>query len=162
MIRINGKEFPSQWEELSPQQWLGVVDAMLEFGAGRCDFNAFQFRIVEAMVGKLPQDPGNAVLCENVFRLSEVFSWPYVYSYRDQRYEHLSDRMKELLRHHLPSQLDQSDPEVRVASSFEAQVRTASIRMRYCHRCCPCCTPCLEKKIPCARRATYPIRRKWR
>lgn len=123
MIRINDREFPSRWEELSPQQWLGVVDAMLEFGAGRCDFNAFQFRIVEAIVGRLPQDPGNAVLCENIFRLSEVFSWPYVYSYRDQRYEHLSDRMKELLRHHLPSQLDQSDPEVRVASSFEAQVR---------------------------------------
>lgn len=137
MIRINGKEFPSQWEELSPQQWLGVVDAMLEFGAGRCDFNAFQIRLVEAVVGKLPQDPGNAVLCENVFRLSEVFSWPYVYSYRDQRYEHLSDGMKELLRHHLPSQLDQSDPEVRVASHLRLRCASTCVLPRSCSRYCP-------------------------
>lgn len=123
MIRINNKEFPSKWEELSPEQWLGIVDAMLEFGAGRCGFDAFQFRLVEAIVGKLPQDPGNSILCENIFRLSEIFSWPFVYSYKDPRYDRLSAQVREQLRHRLPSQLDQGDPEVRIASSFEAQVR---------------------------------------
>lgn len=123
MIQINGKYFPSCWEELSPGHWLGVVDAMLEFGSGRCSFPAFQQKVVESIVGELPHDPSNPVLCENFFRLTELFSWPYIYSYKDRRYDNLSDRVKELLRHHLPSQLDQNDPEVRVASSFEAQVR---------------------------------------
>lgn len=123
MIRINNKEFPSKWEELSPEQWLGIVDAMLEFGAGKCGFDAFQFRLVEAIVGKLPQDPGNSILCENIFRMSEIFSWPYIYSYKDSRYDKLSEQIKEQLQHRLPSQLDQGDPEVRIALSFEAQVR---------------------------------------
>lgn len=122
MIQINGKYFPSGWEELSPEQWLGVVDSMLEFGSRKCDFTTFQIRLVESIVGKLPHDPSNAVLCENFFRLTELFSWPYVYTYKDERYDRLSDRTKELLRYHLPSQLDQGDPEVRIASSFEARV----------------------------------------
>ena len=122
MIQINGKYFPSGWEELSTEQWLGVVDSMLEFGSRKCDFTTFQIRLVESIVGKLPHDPSNAVLCENFFRLTELFSWPYVYTYKDERYDRLSDRTKELLRHHLPSQLDQGDPEVRIASSFEARV----------------------------------------
>ncbi|HIZ85926.1 MAG TPA: hypothetical protein IAC04_05510 [Candidatus Coprenecus stercoravium] len=122
MIRINDKEFPSRWEELSPEQWLGVVGAMLEFGSRQCDFASFQIKLLEAIVGKLPQDPSNPVLCENIFRLQEVFCWPYVYAYKDPRYDKLSERTKEMLRHHLPSQLDQSDPEVRIASSFETRV----------------------------------------
>lgn len=122
MIRINDKDFPARWEELSPEQWLGIVDAMLEFGARRCDFNSFQIKLTEAIVGKLPKNPGNEVLCENIFRLTECFSWPYVYSYKDERYGRLSDRTKELLRHRLPFQLDQGDPEIRIASSFETRV----------------------------------------
>lgn len=123
MIKINNKEFPSKWEELFPEQWLGIVDAMLDFGAGQCSFDAFQFKLMEAIVGKLPQDPGNSILCENIFRMSEIFSWPYIYSYKDSRYDKLSEQIKEQLRHRLPSQLDQGDPEVRIALSFEAQVR---------------------------------------
>lgn len=122
MILINDKEFPSRWEELLPEQWLGVVEAMLQFCSRQCDFTAFQIRLLEAIVGKLPQDPSNPVLCENIFRLQEVFCWPYVYAYDDTRYNKLSEKTKELLRHHLPSQLDQGNPEVRIASSFEARV----------------------------------------
>lgn len=122
MIKVNGKDFPSRWEELSPEQWLGVVDVMQDFMAGNTGFEAFRFSLLEAIVGKLPADPGNKILCENIFRLLEVFSWPYIYHYNDPRYGKLSADIQERLRYHLPSLLDQGDPEVRIASSFEVRV----------------------------------------
>lgn len=123
MITINATAFPSGWEELSPEQWLGIVEAMLDFGSGKCDFTAFQVKVAEAIVGKLPQDPSNGVLCENIFRMTELFSFPFEYVYSDERFCNLSEANKERLRKKLPSQLDMSDPEIRIASGFEVHVR---------------------------------------
>lgn len=118
MTRFGNHDYPSRWEELTPDQWLGVVAAMTEFSFGRCNFNTLRFRIADAVLGGVPHDASNRILCENIFRISELFSWMYRYSYNDDRFNKLSEETRRQLQHHLPSELDASNPEIRVASSF--------------------------------------------
>lgn len=122
MIIINGKRCPFSWEELSCQQYVDIIAAIDAFSRGECDFTGFRIAIVEAIIGKFRHDPNNEILCENVFRLSKVFSFVYKYTYDDPRYQRLSQRTKRLIERELPENLDDSDPEIRVARTFKVSV----------------------------------------
>ncbi len=122
MIKINNQDVPSRWEDLSPAQYVSIVAAMRAFESGHTDFTGFRMMIVEAIIGKLPQNPLNEILCENVFRMCEVFTFPYKYEYPDPRYDGLSPQTKALIRKRLPSSLDDSDPEIRIVRNFKVGV----------------------------------------
>lgn len=123
MLKINGKyDLPTQWEELSPEQYLSVIDVFGEFEAGRTDFIGMKTKLVLALTGIMRPDPENETLCENIFRLSERLSFPYRYRYDEPLYGKLSPQMQQSLKKVLPSAMDQSLPEVRVASRFRPKV----------------------------------------
>jgi len=123
MIRVNGKyDLPSEWEELTSEQYLAVMECLGEFEAGRTSFEEMKVRTVLALTGISRPDPENVTLCENIFRLSERLTFPYRFRYDEPRFGKLSAKMQEALAKRLPSQMDPSEPEVRVALSFRPKV----------------------------------------
>lgn len=123
MIRINGKQYPDRWEELTPEQYVAVVAAICTFQNGGCGFSGFRRAVTEAVIGPIPAEPANCILCENIFRISERLTFPYRYEYDDPRYAGLSEDVKRLLEKQLPEDLDMTDPQIRIAASFRMSVR---------------------------------------
>lgn len=122
MITVNNKyKIPSSWEELSSKQFIKIAEALSEFSIGRIQFDMLRIKIVYAVVDGLKVDPKNEILCENVYRLSERLTFPYKYVY-DKRYKQLSPTLQKQLEKNLAAQLDNSDPEVRVAHKMTPKV----------------------------------------
>lgn len=122
MLKLNDKyTIPECWEELSPEQFVKIIDLIEQFITGKLILSEVQLFIVYALLGVKPYNPGNTLLCENLFRIAEKTTFPFKYVYSDERFEKLSGRAQNYLKKHLPSP-DSEDPEIRIAAAFKVQI----------------------------------------
>lgn len=122
MLKLNDKyTIPECWEELSPEQFVKIIDLIEKFITGKLILSEVQLHIVYALLGVRPYDPGNTLLCENLFRIAEKTTFPFKYVYSDERFLKLSEKAQNYLKKHLPSP-DSEDPEIRIAAAFKIQI----------------------------------------
>lgn len=116
-------KFPSSWEDLSPIQFIGIIDLVNQFTEKNMSLTEFQLRAYLLLTGTndrrlLKQD--YAFLEKNIFCNLKKMSFLYKIIYKDDRYRLLSEEMKRKLEKVMPEEIN--EPESRIACRFKRSI----------------------------------------
>lgn len=121
----NTYEFPDSWEELNREQYLMLIDAILDFQAGKT--NALGCRATWfceiAGIDTKHRDNKNNQFWENIYRASELFTFFFDIEYIDtegkvKTLDKLPREISDKLRKHPPSELP-DEPEYQWAAKLQ-------------------------------------------
>ena len=109
MITINKKyQYPNQWEELSPEQYLMLVMLLLEFMQGNISAQEVRlayFLNVSDIRPKAVTKRNRERFNENLFRITRTMNFMFRYEYPDGALDELDPKLREALIKTLPGDL---------------------------------------------------------
>lgn len=111
---------PDQWEELNPDQYISLVDALLKYRRGEFDYMGAKVYIVLNLLGLKPRRMRDKEkeqrMDENIYHLSRHINFFFRIEYQNKKtFKSFSDENKQLLKRMLPEDIESNDPELRVA-----------------------------------------------
>lgn len=112
-------KFPSSWEELSPIQFISIIDLVNQFTEKNMPLTEFQLRAYLLLTGTDDRQllkQNYAFMEKNIFCNMKKMNFLYKIIYKDERYKLLSDEMKKKLEKVMPE--DINEPESRIACRF--------------------------------------------
>lgn len=122
-LNENTYYLPESWEELTPDQFLSLVDFLNKYKRGEIDY--FELRVVFVMkiLGIKPRRIRSAekerLRDENLFRMSEKMDFFLQVVYENQgKFKHFSKKNQELLKKNLPEDIDSESGEIRLAKKM--------------------------------------------
>lgn len=121
MIKLYNKhQVHSEWIELTPQEYLGIIPILLKFVAGEIPLGEARV-LIFCMLGGINPDKIRRddwlLFCENAYQVSIQYKFFYKYVYNDERFKELSAKVQKLLEKQLPE--DVKHHEAKLAAKFE-------------------------------------------
>jgi hypothetical protein len=119
-LNNNEYELPDSWEDLTPDQFLTLIDLMRKYKRGEIDYLELKVLFVMKILGIKPRrirsEEKKQLRDENLFRLSEQVTFFLQVVYENQeKFERFSPNVKKQLKKHLPEEIDSKNPEIRLA-----------------------------------------------
>lgn len=123
----NTYQIPGSWEELTPNQYLEIIPYLMQ--VMNTEISVQQCRVLAALVlmGLKPRrfrsKMHETYFNENTYRISLELSFLFRIEYENNKaFSKLNKEIREKLYRYIPSELDESIPEVRWASKQKFQV----------------------------------------
>ena len=125
MITLYNKyKYPNQWEELTPEQYLMLMNILLEFMRG--NISAQQVRLAFfCSIAKI--DPRTVLkrnreqFNENLFRITRTLNFMFRYQYPDGALDHISSELRETLHKTLPNDVLNETPELKYVKKLKRE-----------------------------------------
>ena len=119
----NKHYIPDHWEELTPDQFINLVDALLKYRRGELDYMGVKVYAILSLLGLRPHRMRDKEkeqrMDENIYRLTRHVNFFFRIEYQNKKtFASFSDENKRLLKHMLPEDIDSNDPELRVAQKM--------------------------------------------
>lgn len=123
-LNNNLYSLPDRWEDLTPDQFLTLVDLLRKYKRAEIDYFDMKVLFVMKILGIKPRRIRSAekrqLRDENLFKLSEqiIFFLQVVYV-NQEKFERFSDDIKKQLRKKLPEEIEGKNPELRLAKRMK-------------------------------------------
>jgi hypothetical protein len=119
-LNNNKYELPDRWEDLTPDQFLTLIDLLRQYKRAEIDYFDLKVLFVMKILGIKPRrirsEEKKQLRDENLFRLSEQVTFFLQVVYENQeKFERFSPEVKEQLKKQLPEEIDGKNPEIRLA-----------------------------------------------
>jgi len=118
----NEYSIKDKWEELTPEETIYLVDLLSQYLTGKIKFYDVRILFTIYIMGYKPRRIRNyekqQMRDENFYKISQNLTFFFEIKYEDQKkYVNLAKKTKELLKKHLPEDLEET-PEIRVAAKM--------------------------------------------
>jgi hypothetical protein len=122
-LNNNTYKFPEKWEELTPDQFLTLVELFQKYKAGEVDYFEMKVLFVMKILGIKPRRIRSAekrqLRDENLYRMSEKIDFFLQIIYENQqKFKNFSPKIKKQLRKKLPEDIDSKNAELRLAKKM--------------------------------------------
>ena len=124
VLNDNTYRLPERWEELTPDQFLTLVELLGKYKRSEIDFLEMKVLFVMKVLGIKPRrirsEEKRRLRDENLFRMSQHVDFFFQIIYVNQeKFERFSPEVQERLKKELPEDIESKNPEYRIAARMK-------------------------------------------